>query len=121
MIICVTYSDFAVGKRRTRKTGNKLICGNRRDLVKFVAKRLPCTCLKKLHRATREKVTKVGQCIGCCKQFPRSQLRVCTGCMYVDYCSRECQRADRSRHKQHCGYPEVMSRDLPADYVLRYD
>ncbi|EJK48673.1 hypothetical protein THAOC_32510 [Thalassiosira oceanica] len=50
---------------RAIKTSNKLVGGNRRDAVKFVAKRLPCTCLKELHRATREKVAKVGTCDGC--------------------------------------------------------
>ena len=114
-----TYSDTDVAKRRASRMNNKLVGGNRRDVVKFVAKRLPCTCLKKLHGATRKKVAKIGLCGGCLKQFPRSQLHVCTGCMYIEYCSKDCQMAHRSRHKRYCGNPEVMSRDLPADYVLR--
>ncbi|EJK58065.1 hypothetical protein THAOC_21836 [Thalassiosira oceanica] len=68
--------------RRVNKIITKLMGGNRRDVVKFVAKRLPCTCLKKLHSAARKKVTKMGICIACSKQFPRSQLFVCTGCSY---------------------------------------
>ncbi|EJK61597.1 hypothetical protein THAOC_17888 [Thalassiosira oceanica] len=75
-----TYSDFNVAMQRAAKTGNKLTGGNRRDLVKFAAKRLPCTCLKKLHRAARKKVEKVGLCFGCRNKFPRSELFVCTGC-----------------------------------------
>ena len=101
---------------------NKLVGGNRRDVVKSVAKRLPCTCLKKLHRTMRMKVAKVGACFCCDKRFPRSQLRVCTGCMFVHYCSRECQRVDWTRHKEAegCVHPEMMSRDLPADYSPSY-
>ena len=112
-----TYSDKFVVERRAYKTENRLVAGNRRDTVKFVTKRLPCACLKKLHRAAREKVAKVGHCFNCQKQFPRSQLHVCTGCMANEYCSEECQRAGWSQHKQYCGHPEVMSPDLPPDYV----
>ena len=116
-----TYSDMVMVRRRAAKMGNKLVLGNRRDVVKFVVKRFPCTCLKKLHSATRMKVAKVGQCHNCAKQIPRSHLHVCSGCMLIEYCSEVCQRAHWSYHKQYCGYAEVMSRDLPADYVLRYD
>ena len=128
MVICVminmleqrvTYSDMGVVRRRAAKTSCRLACGNRRDAVKFVAKRLPCTCLKKLHSAARKKLNKTGTCHGCDKPFPRSELDVCTGCMLAEYCSKECQRADRSCHKEYCGNPEVMSRDLSADYVFR--
>ena len=115
--LCGTYSDKLVAERRAYRTANRLANGNRRDTVKFVVKRLPCACLKKLHSAVRKKVAKVGTCFGCKKQFPRSQLHVCTGCMIHEYCSRECQRATWPNHKQYCSHPEVMSRDLPADFV----
>ena len=116
--LCGKYSDEFVARRRANKTSIRLTGGNRRDVVKFVAKRLPCTCLKELHSATRKKVAKVGTCYGCRKQFPRSQLYVCTGCMLAEYCSREFQRADWSHHKKGCDSPEVMSRCLPANYKL---
>ncbi|EJK51292.1 hypothetical protein THAOC_29551 [Thalassiosira oceanica] len=113
------YSDPNVARWRAAKTGNKLIGGNRRDTVKFVAKRLPCACLKELHCAARKKLAKVSHCHGCEKRFPRSVLFVCTGCMVVEYCSKECQMADWQDHKQYCGYPEVMSQDLPSDYIFK--
>ena len=113
-----TYSELDVAVRRASEICSKLIYGNRRDVIKFAAKRLPCTCLKELQRAARKKVAKVGLCFGCHKRFPRSQLHVCTGCQLAHYCSKECQRANWSRHKEYCGNPEVMSRDLPADYKL---
>ena len=115
--ICGTYSYMNVVARRAIKTGEKFARGNRRDLVKFVTKRIPCACLKKLHCAARKKLAKVGGCRHCGKEFPRSQLHVCTGCMIAQYCSKECQRANWSYHKQGCGYPEVMSPHLPPDYV----
>ena len=128
VIICIminvlellgTYSDWNVVRRRADKTTFRLSGGNRRDVVKFVAKRLPCTCLKKLHSIARKNVAKLGKCHGCRKRFPRSQLYVCTGCMVAEYCSPACQRGDWSRHKHKCGNPELVSRDLPADYVYK--
>ena len=83
-----TYSDLAVAKRRANKVENRLMFGNRRDLVKFAAKRLPCACLKELRSDIRKKVTKVGTCFGCGNEFPRSELHVCTGCMIAEYCSK---------------------------------
>jgi len=123
------YDEFEVNWR-TNKIWRKFAGGNRRDVVKFVAKRLPCTCLKELHRAAREKVAKVGICCGCHEKFPISELYVCTGCMITDYCSMECQRAHWSlhkeccqrnhwsNHKKGCGHSKVMSPDLSSDYVL---
>ena len=114
-----TYSDMIVVKRRATKAGYKFIRGNRRDVVKFVVKRLPCTCLTELHHTIREKVLKVGNCFGCANRLPRSQLLVCTGCRIAEYCSKECQRAHWSNHKEiSCGFPELMSPDLPTDYVF---
>ena len=113
-----TYSDLTVARRRAARINNKLAGGNRRDVVKFVAKRLPCTCLKELHHAARKKVAKMGTCFHCREQFPRSQLYICTGCICIDYCSSECQRAHWSDHKEDCGYPEVMSRFLHSDYYV---
>ena len=112
-----TYSDLNVVGRRATKKNSRLAGGDRRDVVKFVAKRLPCTCLKELHRAARKKVEKTGMCHGCEKQFPVSQLYVCTGCLIAEYCSKECQRVHWPLHKHRCGRAEVMSRDLPADFV----
>ena len=69
-----TYSDRNVVERRAIRNDSRLANGNRRDTVKFVAKRLSCACLKKLHSAARRRVVKMGLCFGCKKQFPRSQL-----------------------------------------------
>ncbi|EJK51293.1 hypothetical protein THAOC_29552 [Thalassiosira oceanica] len=52
------HGDWSVTASRATAAGNKFVDGNRRDTVKFVAKRLPCTCLKELHRAARKKVGK---------------------------------------------------------------
>ena len=98
-----TCSDWGAVRRKANKRGFELAGGNRRDVVKFVAKRLPCTCLKELHRAARKKLVKEGVCRGCNMKFPRSELFICTGCTLTLYCSRECQRTDWSRHKKYCG------------------
>jgi SAM-dependent methyltransferase len=43
-------------------------------------------------------------CVQCKKLFPdKSNLKICTGCYSVKYCSRECQTADwKKRHKPQC-------------------
>ena len=139
---CGTYSDMSVVAKRVSKMNNRLAGGNRqdtverraakinhklahgkrRDTVKFVAKRLPCACLKKLHSAARKKLAKVGGCFGCVNQFPEfpiSQLHVCLGCMISENCSRECQRAHLPSHKRGCGYPEVSDAETRPPTGLR--
>ncbi|EJK74777.1 hypothetical protein THAOC_03528 [Thalassiosira oceanica] len=113
-----TFSALAVVERRSTVMGAKLMCGNRRDVAKFVAKRLPCTCLKELHRAARKKLAKSGKRLCCQKRFPKSELFVCTGCNYSVYCLKDCQRADWSNHKKFCNNLELMSRDLPKGLHL---
>ncbi|EJK46597.1 hypothetical protein THAOC_34730 [Thalassiosira oceanica] len=95
-----TCSDGTALAFRAHSINMKFAGGNRRDVVKFVAKRLPCTCLKKLRNATRKTLEKVGMCCNCLRYFRRSDLYVCTGCNIAEYCSRECQRADWSKHKR---------------------
>ena len=39
---------------------------------------------------------------GCNKEDDRAALSVCSKCMIEQYCSRECQVADWSRHEVNC-------------------
>ena len=53
-----------------------------------------------------------------CSQFPRSQLVVCTGCMIHEYFLKECTKGPPGQPRQAVlRHPEVMSPDLPPDYV----
>ena len=74
----------------------------RRDALKFYSKRVSCSCLKKMHQEARRTILKMGFCYGCQQEKERVILSVCSRCMILQYCSRECQVAHRPRHKEDC-------------------
>ena len=74
----------------------------RRDLLKFYRKRVSCKCLKKLHLNARKTLPKMGICFGCGKDKDRASLSVCSRCLVSGFCSRECQVAHSTEHRQHC-------------------
>ena len=75
-------------------------CSTFRDLLKFFRKRTQCSCLKKMHLEARKTLPKLGGCQRCARVKERALLMVCSRCMIDQYCSRECQIADWSRHKK---------------------
>eukprot|EP00984_Skeletonema_dohrnii_P010147 scaffold3941_cov78-Skeletonema_dohrnii-CCMP3373.AAC.1 len=75
-------------------------------LVKFFRKRIPCRCLDKKYGEVKT-ITKIGVCFN--RQCPyrrgrveRSKTFYCSRCRNVTYCSRACQKADWTTHKQEC-------------------
>jgi len=70
-----------------------------RDILKFIAKDQLANCLKRMHLDERKTVPKAGICYHCREVKERSTLSVCSRCMIYQYCSRECQIADWSEHK----------------------
>lgn len=92
-LVCnVPTSDFL--KLKDAKNG----CTS--TLAKFICKRLPCFCLEKLYR----RKPRTGVCENCGGRRRASQLMVCSGCNYVQYCSVQCQRVDWPSHKKCCGF-----------------
>lgn len=75
---------------------------NRRDALKFYRKRTSCKCLKKMHLEARKSSPKTGICYCCSKEKERVLLCVCSRCMIEPYCSRECQLANWTKHKEDC-------------------
>jgi len=76
---------------------------SRRDTLKFFSKRVPCSCLKERHQKERETMPKMGVCFRCQKEEERVALSVCSRCMIAQYCSRECQVTDWTKHEWICG------------------
>ena len=73
-------------------------------LVSFFRHRIPCSCLDEKYEEVKH-ITKVASCYNPeCKiphrKVERSITKYCSRCRCVTYCSRECQVADWSRHKQ---------------------
>ena len=79
------------------------ITSSRRDCLKFYRKRTSCKCLKKMHLEARTE-PKTGTCTHCEEESDRELLHVCSRCMVSQFCSRECQLADWSEHKEFCLY-----------------
>lgn len=81
----------------------KLMHGGERELIRFYSKRIPCSCLKELYARFRS-VPKMAICSHCWEPKERSALRVCSQCKLFQYCSRECQVASWSTHKERCAF-----------------
>ena len=73
-----------------------------RDLLKFLRKRLACSCLKEMHSEARRTLPKIGSCYNCKVAKQRASLMVCSRCRVAQYCSKQCQGADWSEHEQYC-------------------
>ena len=86
--------------------------GRRRDCLKFFRKRITCKCLKRLHLDARKELPKVGKCMNCKDIRERTLLDVCSRCMVTQYCSRECQVADRLGHRNECDNFVIANRDM---------
>ena len=77
-------------------------CDKFADALKFFRKRTSCSCLKDMHLEARKTLPKTGICYHCKERKERTLLMVCSRCRITQYCSRECQIADWSRHKVYC-------------------
>ena len=88
---------------KSRDLGETAITKSRRDVLKFYRKRMNCSCLKKMHLEARKNKPKMGLCWHCGEEMERVHLYVCSQCTTRQYCSRECQVANWSKHKIDCG------------------
>jgi len=69
-----------------------------------------------MHQIARETSPKTGICICCEKEKERVALSVCSRCMIMQYCSRECQVADWPTHRKECdSYVHAHKQQTQAD------
>ncbi|KAF5317528.1 hypothetical protein D9619_013194 [Psilocybe cf. subviscida] len=62
-------------------------------------------------------LAKLSKCAKCDAQdAPDKKLRLCTACGETAYCSSECQKADWTKHKIHCGKTDRV--DIQSFYPL---
>src|SRR5210317_656932 len=81
-------------------------CLEKHSRVKYFWRRIRCSCLDERYEEVKP-ITKIGICFNLHCTHPkrtveRSKLRCCSRCRSVTYCSRECQAADWSEHKELC-------------------
>jgi hypothetical protein len=73
-----------------------------RELILFLSKQIPCSCLME-DKKNAKQAPKTGRCRYCCSVDLKGELRKCSQCKSVQYCSRECQVADwKAGHKKDC-------------------
>eukprot|EP00984_Skeletonema_dohrnii_P024737 scaffold13863_cov94-Skeletonema_dohrnii-CCMP3373.AAC.2 len=72
--------------------------------VKFFRRRISCRCLDKKYDEVKT-ISKMGVCFNeeCPdRRVERNKTMYCSGCRCITYCSRACQKADWTAHKQEC-------------------
>ena len=91
-------------------------------LVKYFWRRIRCSCLDEKYEEVKSR-TKMGVCfnLDCAygnrdRLVERSELRCCSRCRSVTYCSRECQAADWSVHKELCDEVAAERAEFDANH-----
>ena len=85
----------------------ELIKSDEHTLVKYLRKRIPCSCLDEKYKEVKS-ITKTGICSNSQCPLPdrfrveRSNMFSCARCGNANYCSRECQKIHWRRHKELC-------------------
>ena len=76
-------------------------CDDEHTLVKYLRKRIPCTCLDEKYEEVKSK-SRMGVCFNCKSAVERSKVLTCSQCGTVNYCGRKCQKAHWHGHKEMC-------------------
>ena len=87
-------------------------------LVKYFWRRIRCSCLDKKFEEVKSR-TKMGICFNQYCRHPkrlveRSKIRYCSRCRGATYCSRECQAAHWSVHKELCDEVVAIKAEFEA-------
>ena len=94
--------DLKTARNIVRKI-DELKGGGQREVIRFFSKRIACNCLKQPYKeAKKAQPTRLGICANCGPDKDRKILKDCQRCKYVQYCSRECQKAHWPEHKLAC-------------------
>ena len=72
-----------------------------RTLVKYLRKRIPCSCLDEIYKNVKT-MTRKGVCYNCSSTIERNKMLTCARCGEAHYCSRSCQKDDWPMHKERC-------------------
>lgn len=95
----------------------ELLKADEHTLVKYLRKRIPCSCLDKKYDEVKH-IKKVGFCDNrdsCTlpdRKIERRDMLCCTRCRATFYCSRECQVAAWQSHKEDCKRMVKMAEEI---------
>jgi hypothetical protein len=70
-----------------------------------------CDCLESAFKELKTTAQRTNRCWHCEKDKPIKQIKECLGCKSALYCSRECQLADYTEHKQKCNRIQEQLKD----------
>jgi len=79
-----------------------LLCAEEREIVHFYRKRIPCSCLDKLYSEIKKIEDRGSRCFHCKQTVKSKDIKTCSRCKFVQYCSKECQIKDWPTHKGKC-------------------
>eukprot|EP00984_Skeletonema_dohrnii_P009848 scaffold3797_cov91-Skeletonema_dohrnii-CCMP3373.AAC.3 len=110
--VIIMFEEFIASKVNKTKAIvqlqklKEILLADDHTLVSFFRKRISCTCLDKKHKEVKS-ITKMGICNNDKCPLPggkveRSKMLYCTRCRYAHYCSRDCQEAAWSEHREIC-------------------
>ena len=110
--VIVMFEEFVAFRVQKTQAGAhiqkmvEMVIADDHTLVSFFRKRISCTCLDKKHKEVKF-IKKMGFCNN--KKCPlpgrkveRSKMLYCTRCSVAYYCSRDCQKAAWSDHREVC-------------------
>ena len=110
--VMASYFETIAGFRRSNNvdantnTAAKMLelgkCDDEHTLVKYLKKRIPCSCLDEVYEEVKS-ITRTGVCFSCSSVVERSKMLTCSRCGKANYCGRKCQKAHWPNHKDHCG------------------
>ena len=109
---CASSASFIVSliqKDIVATTGKitELFVADEHTLVRYLQKRIPCSCLDEKYEEVKD-MKKIGLCCNPQCKLPgnvaeRTSMLCCSRCRLEYYCSRECQAAHwRAGHKEAC-------------------
>ena len=117
MVVVSCHDDYDVKQALTvlksRIALRDLNDGLHYDIIKFFHKRSTCQCLEKLYLQERAK-SRRALCNYCKVRKERSQLYLCSACLYFYYCSEECQAAAWPDHQEKCN--ALRGRGCPSSF-----
>ena len=88
-----------------------------RTMIRWINKQVPCNCLDRLSKAMK-KSPSMGRCKHCLLEFEKDQLKTCSKCLQVSYCSRTCQVEHwKTVHKQVCIPIRPTKEEMESMYV----
>jgi hypothetical protein len=79
------------------------IIANERGVINCLSRetKIFCECMKPKKTEAKD-MEKLGRCFGCNELFQKEQLRLCTGCNTIKFCSKKCHSQKWNDHKVYC-------------------